>query len=239
MKKTSIAAAPVGQKTPAMYDDASSPSRRASRATDAAPVPKKRESILPRDSSPTRRQSQNIYAPGGGRRESNLYDGQSHQAAAQRYARPSRASIYKHPRPSIGGSYRSGLYSNEDGLRPGFAVENTYHLGPTGEERFSVTKVQRLLDEFLTNYIGGEQYDAQKCSQMALQMSDIIKERIKKMDFRRHKLYCHVVIGQNLGQGVQVSSRCLWDSTNDSSVTATYCNNSLFAVATVFAVYYC
>lgn len=148
--------------------------------------------------------------------------------------------MHWHPRQSIGGSHRSGLYSNEDGLRQGpVALENTYRLDPTLGERFSPTKVERLLEEFLTNYIGGEQYDAQKCSQMALQMSDIIKERVKKMDFRRHKLYCHVVIGQNLGQGMQVSSRCLWDSTSDGSATATYYNNSLFAVATVFAVYYC
>jgi len=222
----------VQKKTSVMYDDGSSPTR----PTDAGPTPRKRDSILPHDTSPARRQSQQ---QGGGRRESHLYDGQPHQPTSQKFARPSRTSVQWHQRPSIAGSYRSGIYSNEDGLRHGLAVENTYRLGPTGGERFSVSKVERLLDEFLTNYIGGEQYDAQKCSQMALQMSDIIKERVKKMDFRRHKLYCHVVIGQNLGQGMQVASRCLWDATNDCSATATYCNNSLFAVATVFAVYYC
>jgi len=37
---------------------------------------------------------------------------------------------------------------------------------------------------------------------------------------------------------MQLSSRCLWVPTTDGCATASYSNSSLFAVATVFAVYF-
>ena len=40
------------------------------------------------------------------------------------------------------------------------------------------------------------------------------------------------------GQGIFAASRCLWDEKTDNYVSASYYNNSLFAVATVFACYY-
>lgn len=40
------------------------------------------------------------------------------------------------------------------------------------------------------------------------------------------------------GQGIFSASRCLWDEKTDNYVSASYYNNSLFAVATVFACYY-
>lgn len=40
------------------------------------------------------------------------------------------------------------------------------------------------------------------------------------------------------GQGIFSASRCLWDEKTDNYVSASYYNNSMFAVATVFACYY-
>lgn len=175
------------------------------------------------------------------RKESNTQDSmqpQQQQQQQRTYAlRSSRISMQWQRRQSVGGSYRSGVYSNDASLRR-HALENSFRLTPTDEERFCSSRVDKVLEEFLANFLEGEQYDAQKCSQMALQMSNIIKELVKKMDFRRHKLSCHVIVGQKLGQGMQISSRCLWDSKQDGSASAVFCNGSLFAIATVYAIFY-
>jgi len=73
---------------------------------------------------------------------------------------------------------------------------------------------------------------------MSKQLSEVIKDRIKVLRLPRYKLLCTVAIGQNSGQAVRHTSRCLWDSDNDGFASASYKNSSLFATASVYAVYY-
>ena len=54
----------------------------------------------------------------------------------------------------------------------------------------------------------------------------------------RYRIVCTVMIGQLTGQSVRYVSRCMWDTATDSSASASYQNSSLFATATVFAVYF-
>ena len=76
----------------------------------------------------------------------------------------------------------------------------------------------------------------------------------------RYKLVTHVVIGEvkglfllhlfvlknlieiilinNKGQDIRCGSRCLWDSNVDNMASASYKNSSIYAVGTVFAVYF-
>jgi len=73
---------------------------------------------------------------------------------------------------------------------------------------------------------------------MAMRLSEVIKDRVKALPLRRYKLVCSVVIGQNGGQAVRHASRCLCDADNDGFASASYANSSLFAIATVYAVYH-
>lgn len=90
----------------------------------------------------------------------------------------------------------------------------------------------------LQSFLDGETYDARKCSQLSEQLSEIIRARVKELGLRRHKIVCVVTIGQIRGQTVRCASRCLWDSDTDGEATATFQNHSLFATATVYAIYY-
>jgi len=68
-------------------------------------------------------------------------------------------------------------------------------------------------------------------------MCSVIKDKVKELqqgDKRHRKLVVHVMVGQDAGQTVRFASRCLWDVSDDSMASATYRNNSLFAVAVVF-----
>lgn len=54
----------------------------------------------------------------------------------------------------------------------------------------------------------------------------------------RFKIICIVHIGQLNGQGMQLGSRCLWDSSADTFSSFEFRNKSLFAVGSVYGVYY-
>ena len=53
----------------------------------------------------------------------------------------------------------------------------------------------------------------------------------------RYKLVSYVVIGENLGQGIRVASRCLWDATTDNYASINFKSDALFAAAMLFAAY--
>ena len=69
-------------------------------------------------------------------------------------------------------------------------------------------------------------------------LSDVIKSRVKEMNFPRYKIICNVVIGQRQHQAIRFASRCLWNSNLVSCASASYENSTLFAIATVYGLYY-
>jgi len=73
---------------------------------------------------------------------------------------------------------------------------------------------------------------------MSRRLSEVIRDRVKTLRLPRYKLVCTVLIGQNSGQALQHASRCLLDADNDGFASASYENSSLFASATVYAIYY-
>ncbi len=86
----------------------------------------------------------------------------------------------------------------------------------------------------------GCSYDAKKCPQQTKDLSDDILRETRNclVNSSRYKLVSHIVIGQLTDQDVRVASRCLWDTQFDNCVCVTYKNNDLYAVVTLFAVYY-
>ncbi|CAM9291382.1 unnamed protein product, partial [Pylaiella littoralis] len=68
---------------------------------------------------------------------------------------------------------------------------------------------------------------------------DDIKNGLKEMNLPRYKYVVQVVIGEQRGEGVRMGSRCFWDSETDNVASETYVNDSIFCVATAYAVYLC
>ncbi|CAM9356191.1 unnamed protein product, partial [Sphacelaria rigidula] len=60
-----------------------------------------------------------------------------------------------------------------------------------------------------------------------------------EMNLARYKYIVQVVIGEQRGEGVRMGSRCFWDSETDNIANETYVNDSIFCVATAYAVYLC
>ncbi|TMS10018.1 tctex1 domain-containing protein 1-A [Larimichthys crocea] len=125
------------------------------------------------------------------------------------------------------------LGHHEDNTR--ITMENTYQLGPL--KRFPVSAVTDILKDVLTSYLQEEKYEVEWSQKMTKTICEVIRARVKDLMIPRYKTVVLVHIGQRTGQSMQISSRCLWDATNDTFTSYSFKNSSLFGLATVYAVY--
>ena len=117
-------------------------------------------------------------------------------------------------------------------------LQNTYRMQPEGKEKFTAGPVEKIMKSVLESYLDGEVYEHKMCANLAQNLSDVIKSRIKDLGFPRYKLVCNVLIGENSSQAVMMTSRCLWNSDTDNFAQARFSKGKLFAIATVFATYF-
>lgn len=119
--------------------------------------------------------------------------------------------------------------------------ENTYITDPEGygsNAKFRRHKVESTLRQVMKERMENQQYDPVKGAQIAKQLADDLRERIKGLGYDRYKLVIQVTLGQKIGQAMRIVSRCLWDSSADSFASEVYENESLYCVCQVFALYY-
>ncbi|NXL14866.1 TC1D4 protein, partial [Setophaga kirtlandii] len=117
-------------------------------------------------------------------------------------------------------------------------LENTYRMGPDKGCKFNAERVQRVLEGTLACALGTTVYSAQGSALLAQSLTELLQNQAKEVVPPRYKLVCHVVLGQQGQQSLLVASRGLWDPETDSFASATFSNTSLFAVATVYGVYF-
>uniref|UniRef100_A0A4W3JD17 Dynein light chain Tctex-type family member 5 n=1 Tax=Callorhinchus milii TaxID=7868 RepID=A0A4W3JD17_CALMI len=133
-------------------------------------------------------------------------------------------------------SYMDDPGHHDDIHRHAQQMENTYQLHPT--KRFPVSSVKHIVQEVLLSYLQEERYEPELCRQMTKTISEVIKARVKDLLIPRYKIIVVIHIGQVKEQSLQVGSRCLWDPINDSCTSFSFSNSSLFAVGSVYAIYF-
>ncbi|XP_042318785.1 dynein light chain Tctex-type 4 isoform X2 [Sceloporus undulatus] len=116
--------------------------------------------------------------------------------------------------------------------------ENTYKIQPDEGCKFNSSQMQQILESVLVSYLGDAKYNPAKGGQLAQNMSDLIRSKVKDVTPPRYKLVCNVFLGQQANQGLHIASRSLWDVENDNFASATFTNSSIFAVATVHGLYF-
>ena len=113
-----------------------------------------------------------------------------------------------------------------------------YQTRPSFKERFPTNAVKETIRNVLQAELTGVEYAMENTPQQTAKITDDIKNQLKMLNLPRYKFMVQVVIGEMRGQGVQMGSRCFWDSNTDSQVSDTFVNDSLFAVATAYGVYH-
>ncbi|XP_060600404.1 dynein light chain Tctex-type protein 2B-like isoform X2 [Ruditapes philippinarum] len=127
---------------------------------------------------------------------------------------------------------------HEDGPRKAKKIyyENTYKMEPP--EKFRPDKVRPIIEKVLATNLKGRKYDPTECSLLSKALSDDIKHQVRALKFDRYKIIALVTVGQKTDQSVSVGSRFLWDADRDNFAAASWCNKHVYAVGTVYAVYY-
>lgn len=117
-----------------------------------------------------------------------------------------------------------------------FVFENTYKMSP--DQTFFPGKVKAYIQEVLEKNLQELSYDDEKAKRLCYSLSEEIKAKVKENWLvRRYKLVCVVNIGKPMGQGLRVTSRCLWNPAFDTYVTASYATDKIYGQASVYAVY--
>lgn len=115
-------------------------------------------------------------------------------------------------------------------------LENTYQMSP--KRHFPVEEVRQIIVKTLQNVVGDEVYANIYPNQVSKRLSQLIKDQVKSLNIDRFKIVCVVTIGEMKNERIQVASRCLWDNNFDRFASATVKNGTLFAVGTVYGVYF-
>ena len=134
----------------------------------------------------------------------------------------------------------SSRKSSQD-LTPKIKYQNTYRTEPEENERFQAYKIEPKLYAMLKEALKDKKFHAIQSGPFSKELSQDILREVKLLMNNlspRYKLVSHVVIGEMLDQDIRFGSRCLWDTNYDNSASVVYKNGSLYAVATVFAIYF-
>ncbi|XP_027550215.1 tctex1 domain-containing protein 1 isoform X1 [Neopelma chrysocephalum] len=108
--------------------------------------------------------------------------------------------------------------------------------GPS--KRFPVAAVDEILREVVESYLREQRYEPAQCREVAKDIAEMVKARVKDLVIPRYKIVVVTHIGQLDEQSMQIGSRCLWDPVSDTFSSYVFKNTSLFAVANVYGVYF-
>ncbi|NXJ76690.1 TC1D1 protein, partial [Trogon melanurus] len=105
-------------------------------------------------------------------------------------------------------------------------------------ERFPVWAVDAILKDVVGRCLREQSYEPLRCREVAKDMAEVIKARVKDLMIPRYKIVVVTHVGQLKEQSMQIGSRCLWDPASDTFSSYVFKNASLFALANVYAVYF-
>lgn len=99
-----------------------------------------------------------------------------------------------------------------------------------------VDMVESICSAILEKNLGYLTYNPTGCRDLAVRLSQTIRNEVNRALSGRYKIVSTVRIGPLQSQGLNITTRCRWRPDTDSSATSVFKNSSIFAVATVFWV---
>ncbi|XP_076752366.1 dynein light chain Tctex-type protein 2B [Xylocopa sonorina] len=116
--------------------------------------------------------------------------------------------------------------------------EPIYQIRPQLHEKFKPLIAKEVIHNVLFDQLSAKTYDAQEAVRWINDIADTIKEKVKELNFKRYKYVVNVVLGEQHGAGVKMGTRCIWDAEADAYAYDSFLNDTIFCVATVYAVYF-
>ncbi|XP_043262071.1 dynein light chain Tctex-type protein 2B-like [Colletes gigas] len=113
-----------------------------------------------------------------------------------------------------------------------------YQIRPQLHEKFKPLSAKEVIHNVLFDQLSAKTYDSQEAVQWTKDIADIIREKVKELKFKRYKYIVNVVLGEQHGAGIKMGTRCIWDAEADTYAYDSFINDTIFCVATVYAVYF-
>jgi len=157
-----------------------------------------------------------------------------------------RVSLSLKSRRTSSSTARGSLHSDSEDAghdgpkQPPIHYENTFQLEPKDNQKFPSKKAEDIIKETFSSNLSEKKYNPEQCKNITTQLTELIRTQIKQElgIHNRFKIVVLVMVGSMKGQGVRCASRCLWYPQFDRFASYSYYNESLFAVGTVYGVYY-
>ncbi|CAG7834011.1 unnamed protein product [Allacma fusca] len=113
-----------------------------------------------------------------------------------------------------------------------------FQMRPKFSEKFHQAAVQEVIESVLREFLQGKQYVAEEAPNWVNEIAKLINSRVRRLNYPRYKLISSVVLGEQIGGGIHIGMRCLWDADTDLYATYTYMTDAIFCVGTVCGLYY-
>jgi hypothetical protein len=97
--------------------------------------------------------------------------------------------------------------------------------------------VEDIIKQIMEKHLNNAPYEDAACQLVSVTLCSEIKDEVKRLNIPRYKLIVQCVIGELIGEGAYLSSRCLWDMDSDDYATYTLNSQSLFCTVMVFGLY--
>lgn len=117
-------------------------------------------------------------------------------------------------------------------------TDASYQIEPPYAQKFKEREARECIQGVLRRKLSGAAYHMDNTAAWSKEVADEIKQELKEKDWPRYKFVVHVVIGEQKGEGMEAACRCFWDCKTDVFAKECFENKSLFALATVYGVYF-
>lgn len=111
--------------------------------------------------------------------------------------------------------------NNVDSLFEGDSSKD-FQMRPKLGEKFHQATVQEVIESVLREFLQGKQYVAEEAPNWVNEIAKLINSRVRQLNYPRYKLVSSVVLGEQIGGGIHIGMRCLWDADTDLYATFTY-----------------
>ncbi|XP_075258650.1 dynein light chain Tctex-type 5-like [Convolutriloba macropyga] len=141
---------------------------------------------------------------------------------------------------TFGGGNGGGLLS-QLGSNSMARVENTFRLEP--QSSLPKKDLKEMTESIMRRMLDGKDYDHEKLGELTKLIPEEVKLQAKNMlnnclGGYRYKVVAHTTIGQLDNQGILVGSRCLWNTSFDHEIVASFSNRNIFAITAIYASYF-
>ena len=117
----------------------------------------------------------------------------------------------------------------------GTRLENSYRVDAT--VTFPEKQAEAVVKEVLEEKLTARPYDPKIGNDLATDMANAIKTRVKALLVPRFKVVSFVVVGQKENAAVQTASRCMLNPKLDKFAEYSLTVGGMYAMAVVYALY--